>query len=349
LHPEFRQTVLTPRLQKIKNIFPVSMVISLIAVIMVFVLRRHGTIQGPYYVLMLIFVVSFMITSGRPRLLFLTGIVVFIGCMVTRFPTRPVETGRNFFGSYAVYDFKDQGILNRYFFHGNTLHGLEPLDKKDLVDRYHSTYYARGNPIADVLKITNTKTWAVIGLGSGQLACYDPKLTTDFYEIDQDVEKIARKYFTYLTECPPRDILIGDGRLKLKSENRHYDVIILDAFSSDGIPIHLLTKEALALYKSRLNENGVLLFHISNRYLELAPPIAAAAKENNLTALLRMGTKDSRYPLMQISKWVAVPLKTESSKLLLEKGWENVTPSAKTWTDDRSSLLDAISFHPRVK
>jgi spermidine synthase len=349
LHPEFRQEVITPRLAKLKKLFVWIAPLCFITAIIVFVMRYQGMSGVVYMVTLAIFSISFLMISARPRLLLATGILVLISCVITRVPGTVIETGRNFFGSWFVYEQKDQSALNRYFVHGVTVHGVEPMDKTDAINRYHSTYYARGNSVADVLKIANAKNWAVVGLGSGQLACYDPKLTTDFYEIDPDVESIAQFHFTYLNECPPRDVVIGDGRLKLEQTNYRYDVILLDAFTSDAIPLHLLTKEALAIYKQRLNKNGVMLFHISNRYLELGSFIAAAAKENGLPSLFQISQKDKKYPLMQLSKWVAVPLTQQAAQSLSAKGWETLEPAGRAWTDDRSSVLEAFTLNPRLE
>ena len=349
LHPEFRATIYTPRLLKLKVFFVPCTGIAILAIAALSVMKKIAAPEWVYGVTIVIFAGSFLIISGRPRLLFFVGLAILIASTLTRYPGQVLETGRNFFGAHVIYDKREPQGMIRYFVHGNTLHGLEVLDKKNEANRYHSAYYSRGNAIADVLAGAKAKSWAVIGLGSGQLACYEPSLTTDFYEIDPQVEKIARHFFSYLEECPPRDVLLGDGRLQLKNRDRRYDVLLLDAFTSDGIPMHLLTAEALVLYQSRLNKGGMILFHTSNRYLELAPPIAAAARTLGLTTFTILDRVDKKYPLAKSARWVAVPLSPAGEIALAAKGWETVAPADRAWTDDRSSLLSAFVLQPRMQ
>lgn len=302
--------------------------------------------NNPLYILALfVFVIPFVLVSSYPRYLFAVGMIIIACVWMTRYNGEVQMTGRNFFGSHAVYDKDTENGKIRYFVHGNTTHGLEPLNKEDEISRHYSSYYARNNPIADVLKVSGAKEWGVIGLGSGQLTCYQDGMVTDFYEIDPDVEAIAWKYFSFLHDCPPRHILIGDGLLELTKQKNIYDMLLLDAFTSDGIPMHLLTVDAMAKYKSRLHEDGIILVHISNRYLDLAPPIAAAAKEYGLEAFTKIHKVDKKYPLSLASKWLVIPLKGEQGKTFEANGWKKVKPAERPWTDDRSSLIEAVRLY----
>jgi len=160
------------------------------------------------------------------------------------------------------------------------------------------------------------------------------------------MQKAAEKYFSYLRSCPPQNIFIGDGRRMIEKQNRHYDVILLDAFTSDGIPLHLVTREAVHLYLAHLNPGGALLFHISNRYLRLASPIEAVAEAEGLKAYGKIYDPGKQKPLAFISKWVVIPLNPTQSRILLDKHWRGLVPTASVWTDDKSSLLTAMFGQP---
>ncbi len=171
-------------------------------------------------------------------------------------------------------------------YHGRTLHGAQLL-RQDLRS-VPTTYYYAGSGISEVLETTpSPRRVGIIGLGCGVVSAYaKPNDTITYYEIDPDVEKIARRWFTYLDDCKGRvQILIGDGRLLMQSGGRgttEYDVILIDAFTGDGIPTHLLTREAIEIYLRHLSQGGVMVFHISNRYYDLRPVLKAIAAELKL-------------------------------------------------------------------
>ncbi|MDB5478517.1 MAG: spermidine synthase [Alphaproteobacteria bacterium] len=292
-----------------------------------------------------IFFITAIFCSIKPRWLFILGVVALVISTKTHYPGNVIAKGRNFFGVYIVFDNINHGRKLRYMVHGNTLHGLELLEAKNTSDINYSSYYGRDNPINSVLELNKVKTIGVIGLGSGQMACRNPELTMDFYEIDPEIRDTAKAYFSYLTRCPPRDIFIGDGRLMMEKENRKYDMIVLDAFSSDGIPLHLVTREALEVYKSHLTEHGVILFHVSNRFLDLAPPLGAVANSVGLEAYSIFFTPDNKkYPLSFMSKWVVFLAEEKDRKALEKAGWAKAPVKGKAWTDDQSSLLDALPW-----
>jgi hypothetical protein len=171
---------------------------------------------------------------------------------------------RSFFGAYrATYDV---GSKRHILFHGTTVHGAQNYEPSARLQPL--SYYHRTSPVGQVLLASArsgaaTKV-AIVGLGTGALACHGaPSQHFTFYEIDSMVERIARdeRLFTYLRDCPPKvDVVIGDARLSLaKAPNRYYDIFVLDAFSSDVIPVHLLTRQALELYLRKTSDNGMLL------------------------------------------------------------------------------------------
>ena len=175
--------------------------------------------------------------------------------------------------------------------HGTTLHGAQRL--RDLTGNLVSdvtpgTYYYPGSPMAAAVKIVQARLdaegelgrFGVVGLGAGSLSCYSRKHEAwRFFEIDPIVVDIAAKsnHFTFLANCQPKlDAVIGDARLTLAKEpDKSFDLIIVDAFTSDAVPVHLMTAEALQLYASKLTDNGVVVLHISNRYLDLDSVLGA--------------------------------------------------------------------------
>jgi len=260
---------------------------------------------------------------------------------------------RTFFGVYRVT--QDSKGEYRALAHGTTLHGMQALRGPEQGEPL--TYFHREGPFgqafAGLSNVRQPKDVAVIGLGIGTLAAYaQPEQRWTFYEIDEAVERIARdpRYFNYLEDCGERcRVVIGDARLSLAGQaGDQYDVMVLDAFSSDSIPMHLLTSEALALYLKGLRPNGVILFHISNRHLTLAPIVGRLAKEHNLAAL---ANTDKNAPNWSRSRapsiWVAMARDSKDlGTIVADARWKPVDVSASTplWTDDFSNILSAIHF-----
>jgi spermidine synthase len=192
---------------------------------------------------------------------------------------------------------------------------------------------------------------AVVGLGTGTTAAY-ARAGEDwtFYEIDPGIERIARDtaYFSYLADSPARTrVVLGDARLSLAREtDRTYDLILLDAFSSDAIPVHLMTREALDTYLARLAPRGLIVFHTSNRYLDLEPVVAALAKDRGLIARAGVGPRDRRT-YESSSTWIAVA-RTEADlgPLTADANWwtPRLRPDVEPWTDDYSSLLTVFDW-----
>jgi spermidine synthase len=200
--------------------------------------------------------------------------------------------GRNTFGTLVVQMTNDG---SHYLTHGNILHGVEFMS----APRPHLpiAYYHADSPIAHIFgsfkkKFRNANI-AVVGLGSGTMAAYaEPGQNWTFYEINPLVVQIAEdpNLFTYLTDCKAhKTIVLGDGRQAIsKANDKEYNMIAFDAFSSDAIPVHLLTKEAIHLYLSKLADGGILVFHISNRSIDLQPILRELAKDAHLTSLVEV-------------------------------------------------------------
>src|SRR5262249_21441939 len=220
--------------------------------------------------------------------------------------------------------------------------------------------YHPSGPIGQVFRAAGARfeNVAVLGLGTGALACYAERRDDwTFYEIDPLVERIARdpRYFTYLQNSRGTlKVVLGDGRLSLQqAAPAAYDLIVLDAFSSDAIPVHLLTKEALQLYLSRLRSGGLIAVHISNRYLDLEPALAALAREAGLSGIVKADNRFSDADAMLgrlKSTWMIMARTGEPlMHLSSEPGWRRPTTMSRIapWTDDYSNIIQALML-PQV-
>lgn len=264
------------------------------------------------------------------------------------------ELRRNFFGVLQVSDGEDM----RYFLHGTTLHGAQPLDRKYRLTQM--TYYNPQGPLGDVFKLLNkrkgTQKIGAIGLGAGTVACYKHKgRSFDFFEIDADVVKIAenKNLFTYLSDCgSPYTIKLGDGRLTLESvPDGSYDVLIIDAFSSDNIPMHMLTVEAFDLYMRKVKAGGMIVLNISNRYLDLKPQLGAISGLSRVPALVRKSTAGPIAPGSTLSyapsQWVVFTpdLQTLLPLRALNK-WQSVPVqhNRQPWTDGYANIISSLKI-----
>lgn len=260
-----------------------------------------------------------------------------------------VWRGRSFYGAYIVTEDKTEGY--RRLFHGTTLHGVERIAAADRPEPL--SYYARGGPLGDVMRALggNASDIGVIGLGAGSSGCYaTPDQRWTFYEIDALVEDIVARsgMFRLLKTCAPQaKIVLGDGRLNLEREAAtRYDLLMVDAFSSDAIPVHLLTSEAFAGYVRALKPNGALVIHISNRNLDLAPIVAAIAPVAGLIAYERNFKPAAGIDVTATSpsEWVVLARSlADLGPLAADQRWKRLAaPKTKAWTDDFSNILSAL-------
>jgi hypothetical protein len=259
-----------------------------------------------------------------------------------------VDSSRTFFGVYRVSVDPARRLIT--LFHGTTVHGRqqqgefppEPL-----------TYYHRDSPIADVLRTRSagtTRTVGVVGLGIGSLAAYrQPGQEWTFYEIDPEVERLARdrRYFSFLSTCGGAcSVVIGDARLSLRRSAALYDVLVLDAFSSDAIPVHLMTREAVATYLARLAPRGVMAFHISNNHLQLRPVVARLAGVHGLAVRARRDNVEQESGGRSSSDWVVAARSAAAlGALPADPRWQTLTPdSDRAWSDDFSNIWSVIEW-----
>jgi hypothetical protein len=254
------------------------------------------------------------------------------------------QRARSYFGSYAVANLED-GL--RQLTHGTTVHGSQWL----LPERRSepTSYYGRGSGIGLVLTdAARNARVGVVGLGAGTLACYrQPGQTWTFFEIDPLIAAYSRNgTFSYLADCAPdAQVAIGDARLRLaRKPSGAFDVLAVDAFSSDAIPIHLMTREAFATYGRALADDGVLAVHISNRFIDLAPMVAAQARAAGWTGLLRYDEPGEGTGLKR-SIWIVLARDGSALARLQPDAWEPLPePALRAWTDDNASILPLIRW-----
>jgi hypothetical protein len=264
---------------------------------------------------------------------------------------RVLYEARTFFGVYRV----TEDPTGRYhgLAHGTTLHGMQALAPERRAEAL--TYYHATGPFGQAWRAlpgaAGGRAIGVIGLGVGTLATYaTPAQRWTFFEIDPAIERIARdrSYFTFMDACGDRcRVVIGDARLSLgRVAPRSYDLLVLDAFSSDAIPIHLMTREALELYLSRLGDGGALLLHVSNRHLSLAPVVARLAESEGLIALQQVEVVGPTAPPGKSSShWIAMArTRADLGALAADDRWRPLAASDGTplWTDDFSNILSVL-------
>ncbi len=263
---------------------------------------------------------------------------------------------RSFFGVYRVKS--DEGGRFNVLVHGTTVHGAEHTDPA--LWREPLTYYHRGGPLGQLFAaLDGTTTLArvgAVGLGTGAAACYArPGEDWTFYEIDPTIARLARdtRYFHYLADCAPAaEVVFGDARLSLAlAPDRHFDLLILDAFSSDAIPAHLMTREALALYMAKLAPGGIVMFHISNRNLELAPVLENLIADAGLFGRIQRDRSDTDdgggETYKRHSTWVAIARAPGDLAMIDgDSRWQPVKrhPGAGIWTDDFSNIFGALKW-----
>ena len=273
----------------------------------------------------------------------------------------PVEgdvlfTGRSFFGIHRVV--RRNGDRQHQLFHGATVHGIQstvPDRRCEPLAYYHSTG-PLGDVFAALLDHPTGHRVALIGLGAGATVSYaEPGRRFTLYEIDPVVKRIAESpdLFRYLSDCGrgSYDIVLGDGRLKLRdAADRAYGLMIFDAFSSDAIPLHLLTREAFDIYLTKLDDRGWLVFHVSNLHLDLVPVLADLAADRGLTGFVRrdLALSDAAFAAGKSPATYVVLARNRSHLLGLpeRRDWFDISLLAKgvVWTDDYANVLSTLKW-----
>lgn len=267
---------------------------------------------------------------------------------------------RSFFGVLRVIDSPND--KTHTFMHGTTLHGMQIMTPA--LQAKPITYYAPTGPIGQTVQMVSERTRparvGVLGLGAGALASYSRKGDSyTFFEIDPAVREMASnpQYFTYLRDARSRgvnlNIVMGDARLTIKnSPDNQLDMLLMDAFSSDSIPTHLLTKEAIEAYLPKMAPHGIIGIHISNRYLDLKQTIANVAGSLGLACMGRNDMNetltDGERAIHKFPSKLVILARNESDfgSLRTQAGWAKLTPepNQRVWTDDYSNILDVIMW-----
>jgi hypothetical protein len=269
-----------------------------------------------------------------------------------------IQSVRSFFGVHKIYDSSDGGY--RVLMHGTTIHGAQRLiddEGKPIAGRPEPlTYYHDKSAMAAVIRAVRARKSAmrvaVVGLGSGTLACYvGAGEEWRFFEIDPAIVDIARDHprFGFVGACAPDvPIVLGDARFTLAREpDSHYDLIIIDAYSSDAIPIHLATREAMAIYKSKLAPDGVVLLHVSNQYLALDDVAVGVAGANGMkTWIYDDSDEEDNDDKYIFASDVAISANNDEDigELASSKSWKLTAPdpAQRVWTDDYSNIIGAV-------
>ena len=299
-----------------------------------------------------------MLTIGIVGALLLTvthgpraGIAVLIGLVAlspsVRLGGDVVERDRSFFGVYMVRD-GDAAENARVLISGTTAHGMQLLDQ-DGPPR-PTSYYYDGGPVGEVMHAIEPQRVAVVGLGGGTVAAYgSPGDEYIFYEIDQTVVDIAEDpdLFTYLSETEADvEVVVDDGRHGLDVSAGDFDLIMIDAFGSDAIPVHLLTKEAMQMYVDRLAPGGTVMVHISNRHFDLRQVVANGAEAAGSQAFgySYVPEPDDVEQGAFASFWTAIPAPGATPAWMDSGLYVPLSPGGTLWTDDYSNVLSVLSF-----
>ena len=338
--------------------FVLPALLGLITVAMILLLQKQGMETGPLF-LALTFGVGALWAFGfsrRPlRFALAVGAIMTAGLTFYEDGTsgRVLLTERSFFGVHRV-SLDPSGKFHQLV-HGNTLHGLQNLEPARRDEPV--SYYTLSGPIGDIFQqySPRARSVGVVGLGAGAIAVYArPNQKWNFYEIDPVVSRIAGdlRYFSYLHDCKaPYDVVLGDGRLKLESvPDGQFDILILDAYSSDSLPIHLITREALHLYLRKISPRGILVFNISNRNFDIEPVLGNLARDIRIFGLNRVDGTISDAQAKQgklSSQWVAMARdKSLLAPLQADSRWKplRTRDEVGVWTDDYSSLLSVFNW-----
>ena len=295
---------------------------------------------------------ALLVLRARPALLAGALLAVFlVPTAISRSADEHVARERTFFGVYRIVEHDGK----RSFRHGTTLHGAE-WPRADGTIESRTTYYGIGTPYSELFSALTRRppplVIALAGLGTGSLAC-SARVDDDVhvYEIDPVVVDLARTHFAALRNCAPNaTIAVGDARLLLERERRVFDLLALDTFASDAIPVHLLTLEAFESYLRILAPGGIIAVHISNRHLDLEPVLSVLASHLGLAARIKRYTApdDVPSPRAAESSNVVVLGRDEPTlrSLDLDAGWVPLgsPDQVRIWTDDYTSIVPLIEW-----
>jgi SAM-dependent methyltransferase len=238
----------------------------------------------------------------------------------------------------------------RKLLHGDTLHGLESMNP--ILNGKPLSYYHETGPVGDVMKLISVRPnqqVAVVGLGTGTMAAWArPDRHITFFDIDPQIYDIAFHFFTYLRRCAADcEVVIGDGRLAIeRASDEMFDVIMLDAFNSDSIPAHLVSREAVRLYLRKLKPDGLILFHVSNRYMDVKSLVSAVTLDAGLQGLVRYDSNEEPPGKTSSDYVVAAQHADHFGELNENENWTRLEKpeEIQPWTDDYSNMLAIVRW-----
>jgi hypothetical protein len=336
-------------------IYPVGLYVLTVGLaILATYLRLNSSIVNLFIVLGIPLILINHFFRERPiRFALALCAVMLASVYYTGHTDRTLHIVRNFFGTTRVTT-DSSGRINTWY-SGNTIHGRQFVEQSRQCEPL--SYHHENGPLGQVMAVFNAAPAnprvAVIGMGVGAMGTYSkPGQEWTFYEINPDVINLARnsQYFTYMQNCVSGSatVIEGDARLSLQNApNHHFGLIVFDAFSSDAIPVHLVTQQALDLYLSKLAEGGILVFNISNRTLNLKPILADLAESRNLVSISFDDLKPSALEGKDPSQWVVMARAApEISYLSINSQWQPLkgTKDGRVWTDNFSNILRAIRW-----
>lgn len=346
----------TPRTLWIKDLAFVAAIAGAIVVALITVASLDES-----FIVVMMTVSAVMALQGRaPARLLPLAALLFFGTSFYDPTNTHVVRMRSFYNVYKIVDLPPGKF--RVLYQGTTAHGVEQVRGDDgalLNTRPEPlAYYYKGGPYNEAIEAVRAlhggalPQVALVGLGMGAQSCASkPGETWTYYELDPMIVAIAhdRSLFRSMTMCSPAaSVVVGDGRLTLRQGKAEIDLLIMDTFSSDSVPLHMLTREAFAMYLSRLSPHGIIAFHITNKNMKLSDVVAASAASNGMVAVVKRDSKagDDLNETLHFPAEIAVVARTveDLDALRLSPDWRVVTPAAGTrvWTDDYSNVLTAI-------
>ena len=330
----------------------------LVGVLAPLVLRANYDLACTLVVVALIALAATWQDGWGLRMVWIAGVtaaIVVVSNQVRQYDDDAVALMRNFYGTLRVREshLPPQSDTDRQLLNGTIEHGAEWFAPQ--FRGLPLTYYAENSGLGLAMRLccgSGHKRVGVIGLGTGTVAAYgNAGDTIRFYEINPPVERLARHWFTFLHDSPAQiDVVLGDARLSLAAETpQHFNVIVIDAFSGDAIPVHLLTREALALYRRHLQPDGIVAFHVSNQYIDLEPVIAGIARDAGLSAVSVHSHGDDQNGLYY-ADWILV---TSNQSFLAQPEIVNsafpahLRADVRVWTDNYSSVFPLLKWESR--
>jgi hypothetical protein len=323
--------------------------VLVLLVIATVTLRGPAVAQAAKLILVLGALAAFAFLRKPVRFALCVGAVLAVALLVGG---AALVTERTFFGVYRVIA---EGNRRHLLVHGTTVHGAQNFGRTPSDDPL--TYYHRTGPVGQVFeavsRVRTIESWAVVGLGSGSMVSYaQPGQSVTVYEIDPAVVSIAQdpRYFTYLRDSRTNiKLVLGDGRLTLRdAPNGSLDLLFMDAFSSDAPPTHLMTREALQLYMSKLKPNGLVMFNASNRFLDLRAALEPTARSLGLVGLYQVDGRLDVAPVgdKETSIWVVLGANQQALAPLASDGrWKQIDgASGPVWSDDFSDVFSLIQW-----